>query len=178
MLLRYKRLVNMIIGNLKDIAASAPKNTRLLGVDLGTKTMGLAVSNDAQTLATPLDTIKRTKFAQDMAALGKVAQEFDVGGFVFGWPVHMDGSVGPSCERVRSFVDEMKNYPQELGTAQGKTLWIALWDERLSTACVDNFVESRVDIGKKSKRGAKESGLTDKLAAQIILQGALDFLSV
>lgn len=167
----------MIVGNLKDIAARCPKNTRLLGVDLGTKTIGLALSDERQRLATPLETIKRTKFSKDMEALGKVVREFEVEGFVFGWPVNMDGSVGPACERVRSFIDEMQNYPQDMGTNQGTELWIALWDERLSTASVDRFVESRVDIGKKSKRGAKSSGLTDKLAAQIILQGALDYLA-
>lgn len=166
----------MIIGNLKDIAAQRPKIHVFLGVDLGAKTIGLALSNESQTLATPLETIKRTKFARDMEALGRIVREFEVGGFVFGWPVHMDGSTGPACERVRSFIDEMQNYPQELGTKPGTELWIALWDERLSTASVDRFVESRVDIGKKSRRGAKASGLTDKLAAQVILQGALDYL--
>ncbi len=168
----------MPTGHLKDIAQGAPKNIRLLGVDLGSKTIGLALSNPEQTLATPLETIQRSKFKADMEALGRLIKEYEIGGFVFGWPVNMDGSEGSACERVRSFVDEIKNYPQELGTEQGNDLWIAFWDERLSTSAVDNFVDSRVDLGKKSKRGAKDSGLTDKLAAQLILQGALDYVNL
>ncbi len=166
----------MPTGLLKDIVAARPKNVRLLGVDLGTKTIGLAMSNADQTLATPLETINRTKFKADIEALGTIVKDYEIGGFVFGWPVNMDGTEGPACERVRSFVDEMQNHPQELGVETGKDLWTALWDERLSTSSVDNFVEERVDLGKKSKKGAKESGLTDKLAAQIVLQGALDYL--
>ena len=166
----------MPTGLLKDIVQTCPKNVRLLGLDLGTKTIGLAVSNADQTLATPLETIKRTKFKSDMAALGRIVKDYEIGGFVFGWPVNMDGSVGAACERARSFADEIRNYPQELGVKERTDLWIAFWDERLSTHAVDEFVNERVDMGKKSKRSAKADGLTDKLAAQIILQGALDFI--
>ena len=166
----------MPTGNLKDIAQLCPKNIRILGVDLGSKTIGLALSDAGQSLATPLETINRTKFKADMEALGRIVQDYEVGGFIFGWPVNMDGSEGPACERVRSFVDEMKNHRQALGIEQEDDLWIAFWDERLSTSAVDNFVDSRVDLGKKAKRGAKGSGLTDKLAAQLILQGALDYI--
>lgn len=127
----------------------------------------MAVSDPGQRLATPLETVRRRKFADDMAALGKIVRDYDIGGFVLGWPVNMDGSAGPRCDAVRSFADEMKNYPQVVGT----TPWIALWDERLSTRTVEDFVGIYVDINK-----AKRDGTIDRLAAQVILQGALDFI--
>lgn len=157
------------IGLLKDCVGDAPKDTALLGLDVGKKTIGLALSNPDQTVATPLQTIKRTKFSKDMDALKTVIQEHDIGGFVVGYPVNMDGSEGPRAQSTRDFAIEMDN------TLGG--VWIALWDERLSTVSVeetvDNFVEKR-----KTKAEAKASGLIDKLAAQTILQGALDFISL
>ena len=108
-----------------------------------------------------------------MKEIGRVVTEFSVGGFVFGWPLNMDGSISGSCDRVMSFIDEMKNYPQELGMDQGADLWIALFDERLSTSSVNDFLVNDVDMSR-TKRGQ----VVDKLAAQLILQGALDFLSL
>lgn len=162
----------MPIGLLKDIVDRTPKNVRLLGLDLGTKTIGLALSDAGHSVATPLRTIERRKFADDMQALAKTTKEYEVGGFVFGWPLNMDGSIGAACDRVRSFIDEVKNYPQVLGTDQGADLWIALFDERLSTASVEDFLINHVDMSR-TKRGQ----VVDKLAAQVILQGALDFIS-
>lgn len=159
------------MGLIKDIAAAVPKNIRLLGVDLGTKTIGLAISDDGQGIATPLKTIQRTKFSADVIALGAVAREFGVGGYVFGWPLNMDGSLSGSCDRVRSFIDEMGKYPQELGIEQGAELWIALFDERLSTSAVHDFLINDVDMSR-----TKRAQVVDKLAAQLILQGALDLL--
>jgi putative Holliday junction resolvase len=161
----------MPLGLLKEIAANAPKNTRLIGVDLGTKTIGLAISDDGQGIATPLKTISRKKMADDMKALGQVVEEYEIGGFVFGWPLNMDGSISGSCDRVRSFIDEIKNYPQELGMKQGTDLWIALFDERLSTSAVQNFLVEDVDMSR-----TRRAAVVDKLAAQFILQGALDTL--
>lgn len=162
----------MPTGLVKDIADSRPRNIRLMGVDLGSKTIGLALSDPAQRLATPLKTIKRTKFVLDAAELGKAAREYEVGGFVFGWPLNMDGTSGPACERVRSFIDEMKNYPQELGIYPGTDLWIALWDERLSTSGVQDFL-----AGERGMKPSKREAVVDALAAQAILTGALDFLA-
>lgn len=162
----------MPVGLLKDIADRVPSNVRLMGVDLGTKTIGLALSDSGQGVATPLKTIHRKKFADDMRAFGQIAQEYEVGGYVFGWPLNMDGSLSGSCDRVRSFIDEMKNYPQALGIDPGIDLWIALFDERLSTSAVQNFLVEDVDMSR-----TKRAQVVDKLAAQLILQGALDYMA-
>ena len=163
----------MPIGLLKDIVDRAPDETRLMGLDLGTKTIGIAISDAGQSIATPLRTIERTKFAADIKAVGKIVSEYEIGGFVFGWPLNMDGSLSGACDRVRSFIDEMKNYPQELGMDQGADLWIALFDERLSTSAVNDFLVNDVDMSR-----TKRNQVVDKLAARLILQGALDFLSL
>ena len=162
----------MPIGLLKNIAPFVPANTRLMGVDLGTKTIGLAVCDAGQSIATPLKTIGRTKFATDIEALGTVSREYDIGGYVFGWPLNMDGSHSGACDRVRSFVDEMLKYPQVLGIEQGTDVWIALFDERLSTNAVEDFLVKDVDMSR-----TKRDKVVDKLAARLIHQGALDFLA-
>lgn len=161
----------MPIGLLKDLIDSAPRNTRLMGLDLGTKTIGLSVSDSGQSIATPLRTVARTKFAADLKEIGLVSREYDIGGYVFGWPLNMDGSISGSCDRVRSFADEMAKYPQELGINPGADLWIALFDERLSTSAVQDFLVDDVDMSR-----TKRAQVVDKLAAQLILQSALDFL--
>ncbi len=162
----------MPIGLIKDIAASCPKGVRLLGVDLGTKTIGLALCDARQTLATPLTTIQRTKFGRDIEALSKIVREYEVGGFVFGWPLNMDGSISASCDRVKSFIDEMKHYPQQLGINPGTDLWIALCDERLTTSAAQDFLS-----GERGMQASKRKEVVDALAAQTILSGALDYLS-
>ena len=146
-----------------------PKNCRLMGLDLGSKTIGVAVSDAGQSIATPVTTIKRTKFSKDILQLHKIIKEFEIGGYILGWPLNMDGSQGPRCDVTSSFADEMTKHPDIFGTQP----FIALQDERLSTSEVDKFVHNRVDINRTKKRGAKDSGLTDQLAAQVILQGAL-----
>ncbi len=161
----------MPIGLLKDILDRAPADIRLMGLDLGTKTIGIAISDSGQSIATPLRTIDRTKFAADIKAIGKIVGEYEIGGFVFGWPLNMDGSLSGACDRVRSFIDELQNYPQELGMKQGADLWIALFDERLSTSAVEDFLVNDVDMSR-----TKRDQVVDKLAARLILQGALDFL--
>lgn len=158
----------MPIDLLKEIADTRPKETRLLGLDLGEKTIGVAVSNDAQNIATPVETIQRKKFAQDIEALGRIIRDFEVGGFILGWPLNMDGSAGPRCDAVRSFADEMTKHPQIVGTNP----WIGLWDERLSTQAVDDFLIENVDMSRTRRKQ-----VVDKLAAQVILQGALDYLA-
>lgn len=163
----------MKIRLLKDCVDQIPKNARLMGLDLGTKTIGLAVSNADQSLSTPIGTIKRTKFSKDIEVLLGHIKEFEVRGLILGWPVDMDGEAGKRCDMVMSFADELSRH-QGVHQALGNPPFIALQDERLSTHTVDNFLDNRVDMGKKSKKGAKEKGLTDALAAQIILQTALD----
>lgn len=161
----------MSFGLLKDIAQKAPKNTALLGMDVGKKTIGLALSNPEQTIATPLTTIKRRKFSLDMQELAKIVKEYEIGGFVIGLPLNMDGTEGIRSQSIRDFAREMLNHP----SVTGGNPWIALWDERLSTASVNDLVDNLVEK-RKTRVEAKTSGLIDKLAAQIILDGALSYL--
>jgi putative Holliday junction resolvase len=163
----------MPIGLLKDIIDRVPPKSRLLGFDLGTKTIGLAVSDERQSVATPLRTIPRKKFSDDVIQIRDAVRDYEIGGFVFGWPLNMDGSLSASCDRVRSFADELSKYPQALGMDPGTNLWIALFDERLSTSAVHDFLVDDVDMSR-----TKRAQVVDKLAAQLILQGALDFLSL
>jgi putative Holliday junction resolvase len=159
----------MPVDLLKNIADQHPAGTALLGLDVGSKTLGLALASPGMGIATPLRTIRRTKFMQDVEVLKGVIAEYEIGGFIVGLPVNMDSSEGPRAQSVRDFALELKK-------ALGGDPWIALWDERLSTVSVENFVDEFV--GKKStRRNAKASGLIDRLAAQVILQGALDFIA-
>lgn len=162
----------MPTGLLKDIIDSRPTGVRLMGLDIGKKTLGVAISDSGLRLSTPLCTVKRTKFTKDIAELKTIIDEYEIGGFVLGFPVNMDGSAGPSCERVRAFAQEMANHPDIFGDDP----WIAFWDERLSTVSVEDFVDEFVEK-RQTRVQAKDSGLIDKLAAQSILQGALDYIS-
>ncbi len=157
----------MPIGLLKDIIDQIPQNIRLLGMDPGSKTIGLAVSDPAHSIATPLKTVRRTKFTKDIEVLHEVIEEYEIGGFVLGYPVNMDGSEGPRCQSVRDFALEMENHADIFGDNP----WIALWDERLSTETVEGFLVESVDMSR-----TKRKQVIDKLAAQHILQGALDFI--
>lgn len=142
-----------------------------MGLDVGKKTIGVALSDSTHRVATPLKTITRGKFAGDMRQLVEIIRAYDVGGYVVGLPLNMDGSEGPRCQSVRDFAAEfIRQMPEDL---KAGGVWVALWDERLSTAAVEGFVGDIVDI---SLRRAKGRGIMDKLAAQHILQGALEML--
>lgn len=158
----------MPLGKLKNLLSTRPDNARLLGLDIGTKTIGLALSDPAQSIATPLKVIRRTKFTKDIEELRPVIEDYQIGGYVLGYPVNMDGTEGPRCQSVFHFGQEMANHPHIFGTEP----WIALWDERLSTVAVDDFLTETVDISRTKKKQ-----IIDKLAAQHILQGALDFMA-
>ncbi len=161
----------MSVDLLKNIIEDCPQGKALLGLDVGKKTIGLALCDPGHKVATPLMTIKRTKFSRDVELLHDVVQEYDVGGFVIGLPVNMDGSEGRRAQSVRDFALELAQRAQIVG----ENPWIALWDERLSTATVKDIVDSSVDK-RKTRVNSKSSGLIDKLAAQHILQGAIDAL--
>ena len=161
----------MPIGLLTDIITTLPRNAPLLGLDIGKNTIGVALAAPKFYIATPLQTIKRTKFTRDILEIDKIIREYEVEGFIIGLPVNMDGSEGPRAQSVRDFAAEMANYPVIFGVNP----WIALWDERLSTASVEGLVDNLVEK-RKTRVKAKASGLIDKLAAQHILQGALDFI--
>lgn len=139
-----------------------PRHARLVGIDLGTKTIGLALSDVERRIATPLETLKRTKFTPNAAAIRAIVERFGVGGLVMGLPLNMDGSEGPRAQATRAFV---RHLVPLVGVP------IAFWDERLSTAAV-----TRTLIDTDASR-ARRSELVDKMAAAYILQGALDRLA-
>lgn len=157
----------MSVKQLSEIITTIPKDVRILGIDVGKKTLGLAISDQGHSIATPLHTIQRKKFSKDILELKKVIDEYEVGGLIIGYPLNMDGTEGVRCESIRHFAEELVNNPQIVGINP----WIALWDERLSTVSVEDFVGEFVNIRK-----AKDKGIIDKLAAQSILQGALDYI--
>jgi len=140
-----------------------PAGTRLLGLDLGSKTIGLAVSDPGWAIASPVDTVRRTKFSKDAEVLERIIVERKVGGLVLGLPVNMDGSEGPRCQSTRQFVQNL--------FGRGLDLPVAFWDERLSTSAVEKFLVNEADMTRK-RRGE----VVDKMAAAYILQGALDAL--
>jgi putative holliday junction resolvase len=147
---------------LADLNTALPRHARLLGLDLGTKTIGLALSDVRLTIATPFDTIRRTKFTKDAEALLAIVDKHEVGGLVLGLPVEMDGTEGARCQSTRAFVRNLMPL---------RDLPVALWDERLSTAAV-----TRTLLEADASR-ARRAEVVDKMAAAYILQGALDALA-
>jgi putative Holliday junction resolvase len=144
-----------------DMKAALPRNGRLLGLDLGTKTIGLAISDGALMVASPIETIQRTKFTADAQKLLAVVDGRQVAGLVLGLPVNMDGTEGPRCQSTRQFARNL------LGL---RDLPITFWDERLSTAAVQRaMIDADLTRAKRAK-------VVDQMAAGYILQGALDFL--
>jgi putative Holliday junction resolvase len=155
----------MSVVDVTDLPDLLGQGQRLLGLDLGDKTIGLAISDSALRVASPLVTVRRTKFTQDTETLKHIMAERAVGGLVLGLPVNMDGSEGPRCASVRQFATN-------LDQIAGLSLPVAFWDERLSTAAVERFLVKEADMTRK--RRAK---VVDKMAAAYILQGALDALA-
>lgn len=152
----------MLETSLESLAQALPPKGRLLGLDLGTKTIGLALSDVERRLASPLDTIKRVKFSADAEALLGRVRDFEVQALVFGLPLNMDGTEGPRAQATRAFMRNLR----KLTPAP-----FAFWDERLSTAAV-----TRELIAQDASR-AKRAEVVDRMAAAYILQGALDRLS-
>lgn len=132
---------------------------RLFGLDLGSKTIGIAISDGMLSLATSLETIKRSKFTKDVAQLNSLCAHHDVFGLVMGLPLNMDGSEGPRAQATRAFVRNLANLSD---------LPVVLWDERLSTVAAER-VMIEADLSRK-----KRSEKIDAAAATFILQGALD----
>ncbi len=158
-----------MIRTLPDLAAALPKGGRLLGLDLGTKTIGLAVCDPGLTVASPIHTIRRTKFTEDARALAKVMQDYGVGGLVLGLPLNMDGSPGERAQAAHAFAGALGQHAVLFG---GREPEIAFWDERLSTVAVQRFMTVEADMSRK-RRGE----VVDKMAAAYILQGAIDSLT-
>jgi putative Holliday junction resolvase len=151
----------MTIGALEEIAPLLPARGALIGLDLGTKTIGVAVSDPDRKLAAGVTTIARKTFTADAQALLALAAERAAVGFVLGLPINMDGSEGPRAQSTRAFA---RNF------AKLTDLPIALWDERLSTAAVERELIA-ADVSRK-----KRAAVIDQHAAAFILQGALDRL--
>jgi putative Holliday junction resolvase len=133
-----------------------------MGVDLGAKTIGLALSDIERRLASPLDTIKRVKFSQDAEALLKRAADFEVQALIVGLPLNMNGAEGPRAQATRAFMRNLQKLT---------ALPCAFWDERLSTAAVTR------DLIAQDASRAKRAKVVDRMAAAYILQGALDRLA-
>jgi len=161
--------VDAMIRTLPDLAAALPKGARLLGLDLGTKTIGLAVCDPGLTVASPIQTIHRTKFTEDARALAKVVRDYGVGGLVLGLPLNMDGSQGERAQAANAFASTLVQRADLFGGWEPE---IAFWDERLSTAAVQRFMTAEADMTRK-RRGE----VVDKMAAAYILQGAIDSLA-
>jgi len=151
----------MAIVDLNTLKSTLPKNVRLLGLDVGQKTIGLSISDQSLMIASPLETIRRKKFSQDVIRLKEIIEEFSIGALIIGLPLNMDGTEGPRCQPTRQFAKNNLNYID---------LPMAFWDERLSTQAVTRpLIEADLSRAKRSK-------VIDKLAASYILQGVLDYL--
>ncbi len=146
---------------IEDLPKLLAPEARLLGLDLGTKTIGLALSDVTRSIATPYHTVKRTKFTADASQLRQTIEKNQVGALVIGLPLNLDGSEGPRAQSTRAFARNL---------AALVAVPIAFWDERLSTAAVERHL---IEADASRKRRAE---VIDRMAAAYILQGALDRL--
>lgn len=153
----------MILDDMAAFDAALPPMRGLIGLDLGDKTIGVAVSDSFQSVATPLETVRRKKFGVDAARLSHIIKDRRIGGLVLGLPRNMDGSEGPRCQSTRAFA---RNF------ARLEDLPITFWDERLSTVAAERAL---LEADTSRRRRAE---VIDHVAAGYILQGALDRLRV
>ena len=153
----------MPILDILSLRSTVGPGQRLLGLDVGAKTVGLAISDATLTVATPVEVLRRTKFERDAARLMELIEARNVGALVIGLPINMDGSEGRRCRSVRQFSANL------LGRID---IPVAFWDERLSTAAVERMLIEEADLSRK-----RRSTVVDKLAAAYILQGALDAIA-
>jgi putative Holliday junction resolvase len=147
---------------LEDLAKRLKPKDRLMGLDLGSKTIGVAVSDLTRQIASPLITIRRSKFSADAAELLSLAAHENVVAFILGLPVNMDGNEGPRAQSTRAFARNL---------AKLSPLPLIFWDERLSTTAVERM------LVESNRSRARRAEIVDKLAAAYILQGALDRLA-
>jgi putative Holliday junction resolvase len=152
----------MISEDISDFARQLPRIGAIAGLDLGTVTIGVAVTDSFRRVATPLETIKRTKFGKDAAALFDILNKREITGIILGLPLNMDGSEGPRCQSTRAFARNLVPLTD---------LPISYWDERLSTVAAERAL-LEADTSRK-----RRSEVIDHVAASYILQGALDRLA-
>jgi putative holliday junction resolvase len=150
----------MAICKPSELKSKLVRNQTIMGLDLGTKTIGLALSDAGYIIASPLLTISRKKFTQDATELETLIDRHNVGALLIGLPVQMDGTEGSRAQATRSFAEEF---------LKRRDLPIAFWDERLSTAAVQRMLTDEADMSRK-----RRAEVVDKAAAAYILQGALD----
>jgi putative pre-16S rRNA nuclease len=153
----------MLLSKPEELKDCVKRGQRLLGLDLGSKTIGLALSDGMWMIASPMETIRKKKFPVDAEKLFKIVDENGVGGLVLGLPLNMDGSEGPRCQSTRQFAQNILKL---------RDIPITFWDERLSTAAVQRMMVDEMDMTRK-----RRAEVVDKLAASYILQGFLDRLS-
>jgi len=151
----------MILDNPVELREAVPAGMRLMGLDVGTKTVGLALSDTRRVIATPLETIRRRRFREDMARLSALIDAHRVAGLVIGLPLTLAGTDGPRTQSIRQFTRNLLAL---------RDVPVVLWDERLSTAAVTREMIA-ADLTRK-RRGE----IVDRVAAAYILQGCLDFL--
>lgn len=152
----------MAVVELTEIPALIPRYSALIGLDLGEKTIGVAVSDTTRMVASPLELIRKTKFTEEANRLFSLIDERQVGAVVIGLPINMDGTEGVRCQSNRAFARNLLRL---------RDIPIAFWDERMSTMAVNRFLIDQLDASR-----AKRAGLVDQMAAAWILQGALERL--
>lgn len=153
----------MPVLDLAELPAAIMPRAPLVGLDLGEKTIGVAVSDATWMIASPLETIRKTKFTDDAAALFRLMGSRGARGIVIGLPVNMDGTEGPRCQSSRAFGRNLLRLREELP--------IAFWDERMSSMAVNRMLIGEADVSR-----ARRAEVVDRAAAAWILQGALDRL--
>ena len=146
---------------IEDLPPHLERDARLLGLDVGTKTIGMALSDVTRSVATPYDTIRRSKFTADAKAIREVVEKNQVGALVIGLPLNLDGSEGPRAQSTRAFTRNLAAHVE---------VPMVFWDERLSTAAVERHL-IEADVSRK-----RRAELVDRMAAAYILQGALERL--
>jgi putative holliday junction resolvase len=151
-----------VFPEVEDFAAALPPRRALIGLDLGTRTIGVAVSDTGRRVASPLETLRRTKFGADAAQLLRLAEARTIGGLVLGLPKNMDGSEGPRAQSTRAFARNLAGLTE---------LPITFWDERLSTVAAERAL---IEADASRRRRAE---VIDHVAAGYILQGLLDRLT-
>ncbi|MBT4203700.1 Holliday junction resolvase RuvX [Hyphomicrobiales bacterium] len=152
----------MIIESIEEAKIHLKPHNRVIGLDLGSKTIGVALSDQSMTIASPLKVIKRTKFSQNLIELQEIINKFNICGIILGWPLNMNSTEGPRTQATRAFARNLE---------KSIALPIIFWDERLSTVAAEKVL-IEADVSRKRRQL-----LIDKMAATYILQGALDRLN-
>ena len=153
----------MIFEKVSELMKTFPKGKRLLGLDIGKKNIGIAISDPGLKIASPNSNLKRTKLKKDIESLEQIVLDKNIGGLICGLPIKLDGSEGKACQSIRQFV---KDVNAEL------SIGISFWDERLSTVAVERVLIQEANLSRQ-----RRAQIVDKVAAVYILQSALDYLS-